>query len=604
MPAPSRPEVAATDAAPRGGSAAGSELRDDVGRASAPSGAGGGRFSAGAVAVLATIALVAAWTAWFVDRYAPLVPLGDGWTWVAHAKAWSERGFAGFWAEDPLLHAQHVYLLPSSLALALGPLFDGSFRPFAFLGAALTLACGVALYRVSRADGAGRALALVVFAAAVTFRHVENLLFGFQFGLPMSVLFAIAAIAAVGSRPGTRGLVAALALATGSAACSSAGLFAFVAVLLVRARPRRVTKATIGVWLVAFVALLVVAHVLLSVLFERSFVADAWERLSLARAPRILADFARLAGGGIVGGDAATPVGLAIVTLALTRLIVDVRERARASAVGGLAFFGLASTFAIAIARTPIDTPESRHAIFAAPAVAAAVLELARWFAAWSSVRARTALATGATVVLAWLHADAYAGALAVHRQAIAWDVDTRLALGAIAGGPALTDAELRAVNTGDPERVRGLLTFTRAAQRSIFGPSYHGLDVRTELPQQLAPGARAAIEDGVLAIRGPGHVFERVRCTFASGGIARLAIDAETGGGGNFGFLVRGADGVEKQNAAAPLEPGTGSRVRSVRVRIDAGDELDAYVFAASASEPVRLRSFSLVLVQSSCGP
>lgn len=554
---------------------------------------------------LAALLALGAWIAVFVHRHAPLVPLGDGWTWIAHAKAYSERGLAGFWAEQPLVHAQHFYLLPSTIALGLGPLVDYSFRPFAFLGSALVLACGLALYRIARAAGLRRYEALGVFAAVTTLRHVENLLFGFQIGLPLSVLFGIGAIVCAGSRQERGGTLLAIALAVGSLLCSSAGVLTCAVVIAVRwldlRRPR-----TLLVSALAVLALVVLAHVALTHLVERSFFADEVALVSFSSAPRIARDFVKLLGGGLVGGAAATPAGLVVFVACVARVVIGVRASRRVDGLSGLALFGLAATLAIAIARAPIQTPDSRHAIFAAPAVAVAAIELLRWLSARAPERssARVVLATSLAVGIGWLHADAHVDALALCRQSVTWDLDTRLFLGAIAGYGKLNAEEIRQVNPGETERIRSLMEFARDRKLATFGASYHGLEVRDGLPTRFAEAAHGGIEADVLRFSGSGYAYERSVCRFASGGVARLSVDVAVQGQATFGFIVRGADGVEKANVAAPLAPGADFSVRSIRARAAEGDELDAYVFTASESDSVRLRSFSTVLVQTSPGP
>lgn len=551
---------------------------------------------------LAVLVAIGAWIAVFAYRYAPLVPLGDGWTWIAHAKAYSERGLSGFWEEQPMVHAQHLYLLPSSIALVLGPLVDYSFRPFAFLSSALVLGCGLALYRVGRAAGLGRYEALAVFAAVTTLRHVENLLFGFQIGLPLSVLFGIGAIVCAGSSRGRGATLLALGLAAGSLLCSSAGVLSCAVVIAVRwldlRRPRTLLASAL-----AILALVVLSHVALTRMVERSFFADEVALVSFSSAPRIARDFVKLLGGGLVGGAAATPFGLVVLAAGIARVVVSVRASRRVDVLSGLALFGLAATLAIAIARAPIQTPDSRHAIFAVPAVAVCVLDLVRWLSARAPQHssARVALAASLAVGLAWLHADAHLDAMALYRQSVAWDLDTRLFLGAIAGDGKLSAEEIRQVNPGETERIRSLMEYARDRKLAISSPSYHGLVVHDGLPTRFAQAARGELQAGILHLSGSGYVYERSRCTFPSGGVARLSVDVAVQGQATFGFIVRGADGVEKANVAATLEPGADFAVRSIRARAAEGDELDAYVFSASEADSVRLRSFSTVLVQSS---
>jgi hypothetical protein len=108
--------------------------------------------------------------------------------------------------------------------------------------------------------------------------------------------------------------------------------------------------------------------------------------------------------------------------------------------------------------------------------------------------------------------------------------------------------------------------------------------------------------EDGALRFSGPGHLFNKYRCLFASGCSARLSVDLAQQGGATIGFLIHTADGRERDNVLISVPKGEG--VHSICVEAAAGETLRPYVFARSPEGEVRVRSFCTVLASSSPAP
>jgi hypothetical protein len=430
----------------------------------------------------------------------------------------------------------------------------------------------------------------------VSFRHHENLVYGFQVGLLLSVLLGACAVLVADARRDRRGLLLAAVLAAGSAISSSAGLLTCIAVPCVRwldpQRPRRWLAAGI-----AAAAVLPAAHLALMALFGHSFVAQALDRITWSAWPRIFVDAVKLLGGGLVEGKAATLVGLALLAGAGVLVVAQVRRTRRIDALAGLTLLSLLMTLAVAVARSPVEDPYSRYAIFAAPAVGAVGIGLLRLLEASAVPRAASAAALA--VGLAWLHADARLDADAYRSAVAPGELDQRLNLAALAGDGEPGPEEI-GLNRGPTDVLRGLMEFTRQRRLSIFSPRYRGLEVHNELPKVEHGAARGVLDEaGVLQFSGQGYLSNAYVCRFESGCAALLSVEAAAQGQATIGFRLLGADGIEKQNVVVPLTPGTEFSVHSARAKAVAGDTLVAYVFSARRKDVVRIRSFCTVLVQ-----
>ena len=301
---------------------------------------------------------------------APIVPIWDGWTWIAQAMAYADGGLGSLVERVGLNQGDQIYVLPSLIALFTAPALGYSFRPFALLAAALLLALGMVFYRLARRVGLMPIEASVVFICVTSFRHFENLLLGFQFGIVLSILAGVLAITIAGESQSPRGAVAATMLAIIACLSSSAGSLALVVVaLIVATRSNRPFKWLTAIALVigslaAFYATLAQFHVA-----EPGIPFHVLSRLDLGAVPRFFLDWLKIIGGGVVGGKAALAAGLPIAAVACGAIGESVICQRRIRTVAGLALFSLLTALAVTIARSPFDEPASRHAIAAAPAV-------------------------------------------------------------------------------------------------------------------------------------------------------------------------------------------------------------------------------------------
>jgi hypothetical protein len=545
------------------------------------------------IAVTASVALLA-----YPYVGAPVVPVWDGWTWIAHAMYYAQGGMGTLMRETGLNHGDQVYALPSLIALFAGPALDYSLRPLAFLSAGLVIAAGAVFYRLARDSGLGPLEGLAVFLSVSSYRHFENLLLGFQLGLVLCAFTGVLAIIAAGEWRGTRGLVAAVLLALMSAASSSAGIFAAAVVVLIRGnRP----GSRYGGLVAIMVAIALIGAFQYAIarfgLTPRSFLAHLLPQLGPGAIPRLFLDWIRVLGGGVLGGKAATIAGLVVAAGAGVVVIESIVRERRLVTQAGLAVFSLLATLAVAVARSPIDEPSSRHAIFAAPAVGVCAIRLMRaWRPALRSATGIAAMAIG----LAWLQADAMVDAQG-HRKAIAlWESDTRLYLLALEGGGRLSNDEIGRVNPGPPNFIRRLMEFTRERQWTIFSPRHRQWEIHEELPALAHAGARTMASTVPMQFAGPGYVYNRHSCGHASGCVARLSVDLEANGAATVGIIVRRADGTERSNEFVPARRERGASTQSVRVTVAEGETMEPYVFAYASEVVVAIASFRFVMVKS----
>lgn len=557
--------------------------------------------------VTAIMVLVGAWLCAYWYEGAPAVPVWDGWTWIAQAKAYSEGGFERVLKQEHLIvHAQHLYLLPSTIALVLGPLCDYSFRPFAFASVVMLLACGVVFYRLARAHGVSRFEALAVFLSVALFRHYENLLLGFQFGLVQSVLCGALALIVADVRRTRAGLVLAIVLALASAASSSAGIMACVALILVRwlepARLRQWILVTLGAAII-----LPAVHFGLLFAYGVSFVGDAVEklaltRLSLSSLPSTFEHAVKLLGGGLAGGKAATPVGLAVLAGSCAMIVAQVRRTKRIDALSGLAIYSLLCALTIAIARSPFENPDSRHEIFVAPAVGVCAIGLARFVCALTTTR--TLANASLFVCLAWLNADARLDARDYRHMLMDMEYDARFALTALEHGEELTPEELAKVYPGPKEPLRGWMQYVVDKELSVFSAGNRGFEVHRELPSGAAEGVSVERVDGILRFSGPGHVYNEYHSAFTSGCAVQLSVDLALDGKALIGILLEREDGTEYSNYNVSVRPSEAFARRVVRVSAPAGLKIKAYVYAPSRQDIVRIKSYTVRILQASVDP
>jgi hypothetical protein len=517
----------------------------------------------------------------------PEVPVWDGWTWISHAQALSEHGLAGLWEQHPFVHTQHIYALPAFIALLLGPLVDFSFRVFALVSLACVIGTGVAFWKLGRREGLGPYAALAVFASIVSLRHFENLLSGFQMGLTLCVVLGTLAVIVADVRRDRIGLVLACALALLSASSSSAGLFALGAVVLVRGvvpgRPRVWIASVVGI-----VLALAVVHVVLLLLYENSFIGHFLGSLSWSTAPHVLEQTAKVLGGGLVGGTTAVPLGLALLTGGIAFAVTRARQVRRVDALLGLALFSLCSCVAIAVARTPAESPDSRYAMFAAPFVGVCAIGLLQWLQRAPAVRPLGY--AGLCVGLAWTGLTSRDAAAQYQSAMDGMAFDASYAIAMTSQGVPLTHADIGLVNPGPTEEIRSKTNST--------------LEMHVDLPRLVYGTTDVRTVDGVLRFRGEGHVYDEYEARPDSGRSIRLEVEASCTGVATVGIIRRSADGTETANTGTPIPPRGEFRTISVRALALPGEKIHPYVYANGRGSEVVVKSFRVVLVDARVAP
>ena len=555
------------------------------------------RAVAAGVIVAATALLVH-----YVYANAPVMPLRDGWKWIQSALAFDRGGLTAVLRTTAFNHADQIYVLPSLIALAIGPWVDYSYRAFAFATLALLIALGAMFYRLARGEGLGPLLAAAVFVAVASMRHWINLLLGFQFGIFLSVISGALAIVVADRRRDRAGLVVAIALAAVSVASSSAGVLAAICVIFVR------STAHASQWRWAQAALLAIAVFALvewiALRFGRLertvFATTVLERLG-DDAPGAFVSWLHLIGGALIGGRASLHVGVVVAAMSVL-VLADALRGGRVDALAGLVLFSMLGTVAIALLRPPAEILSTRHEIMASPAIGACAIRLLAWQPHARALRAIAALVVAAGLIV--VEADAYGDARRFAAAIADWDVDVRMYVAALAHGKQhVSPDEIRRVNPRATDAVRSWMQFARERRWTIFSPHYHGLESSDALPTRFADAARSVASAGVpLAFTGTGYVFNRYACAFASGCAIRESVELRATGAATIGIIVRGRDGAVLRNVAVAVGAPAAWIARSARTTLEPGESADAYV--ASPGPQVDVRSMSVVVVTRSSKP
>ena len=537
----------------------------------------------------------------YTYRNAPAVPIWDGWLWIAQARTYLDSGVARVVETYGLNNNEHLYVLPSALFLFASPGVDFSSRPFALAGAVLLVALGVLFYAIARSAGLKRFEALLVLLVAVSFRHYENLLIGFQFGLVLSVVTGASAVYLADREASRAGLPLCLILAFLSAASSAVGLIALGLVPAVRSHGewnrKRVMFAVIAFSLLvlAGAGALYSLEVMRGNYFDK--IARAFEGKSVAR---VLVDWIRIMGGGLVADQAAPAVGLAIVAWLAVCLTRDLHSKRRLSGLSGLALFSLLSTLAVAWGRSPIPSVASRWAVFAAPGIAAGLIWLLLRLTQRDDQRTNARVAS--TVVVCFLFATNFVDAASYAQGIYAWEMEVRTYLAYLKVGGALSNAEIGRVNPGAPEFIRALMEFynEKSPQRDRDAL---GLEVRRSFPSTIAREATMRHDGNLLLLSGPGYVFDRWTCQHPSGCAFRLAVELSAAGAATIGIIVRRPDGSERININHPVPRTSGFDNETVIASAAFGELVDPYVFCFTNADTVRIRDFTVFSVRAA-GP
>ncbi len=548
-----------------------------------------------ATVAVATIASVLLWL--YVWESAPVVPIWDAWLWIAQARAFLDGGVGAIIRDVGLANNEHLYALPSLIFLLAGPWVDYSQRLFALTAVALLVAFGVFFYGVARSSGLGRFGALLVFLVVVSFRHYENLLIGFQFGLVLSVFAGAAAVVMSGHRPGWARLAAAVSLALVSAASSAVGVIALGLVITIGIvdwrGPKRIVLAGIG--LGVFVLLCGIALYYGGLMGKGYFaaMAKAFHGTSVAG---ILVGWARVMGGGLVAERAAaTATGLASITWLVGCLAEELRRDRRISGLSGLALFSLFSTLAVAWGRLPVVEVASRWAIFATPGIGVGLIWLLLRLT--KEGKPQPALQGALAFLIVWLAAFHHVDAGAYRQRTEAWAAEVRAYLVDLKTGGMPTIAEIGRVNPGPPDFILKLMTFynRNGPSEDEGGPA---IEVLRMLPSSVAPGATIRQDGELLALTGPGYTYNRLTCAQESGCLMRLAVDVSTTGKVTVGIIVRNPDGTERVNANHPVPANSSFSVQTVSVSAAFREMVDAYVFCFTSDDTARIREFKVLSI------
>ena len=538
----------------------------------------------------------AAWVCHYTWASAPAVPIWDAWAWIEEMPSYAEGGIAAVLHSRGLANNEHFYTLPTAIYHATGTLTEHSMRPFAFVSAASLIALGTLFFFVALSAGAGRLGALLAFLAVVSMRNHENLLGGFQFGIMLSVAAGTGALVVADRWRTTGGLVAGTAIALVSVFSSAIGVFSLALVVAIRfgeqARPRRLLVAMAV--LVVLIVLAGVAFYALDVRFDRY--VDRIVKAFVSQSPAAaIADWVKVVGGGLIGGKAATAVGLVEIGWLWWCTIDDVRAHRRLGALSAIALFSLASSLAVAWGRSPFDfgEPSSRWAIFAAPANAVAIIwAFRRWPRFASDLPARLVIA----VPVIWLIA-ANAVDAAKHRKHVEqWAFELRTYLAYFAAGDPLGADQLRRFSPAAPERTRRIVSLYSNALPNAYRDG-GGIELALALPANVEGQAAVARDEAVLQVSGPGYAYNRLVCKFETGCRARLIADVATQGRATLGIIVRTPAGAERTNFFESIDANGMPHVQAVAADVAFDERLDPYVFSFTANDRVRIRSFAVVM-------
>lgn len=549
-----------------------------------------GRLAALAIAVVA-VAILGQYT----FRGAPDVPIWDAWSWIAQVATYANGGRAPVVPTSMLAQNEHLYLVPTLAFHATASAVGYSLRPYAFVSVALFAGLGALLARVALSAGAGLTGALLAFLVAVSMRNYENLLAGYHFGIVLSVVSGTAALWIADDRRTASGLAVALALALVSLLSSAVGGLALALVVAVHQfdanKPRRllIAASLLATLAVAGGAALYALNVGFRGYVRRVF--EAWDVQSAAVA---IVDWAKVMGGGVIGGKTAAVVGLVVIGWLVSCIVDEIRAQKRLTAPCAIALFSLASTFAVAWGRGPVYEPASRWAVYALPGAAMAVA----WLCARVAPRfgARGRLGILAVLLWVWLTASNYLDATGYRNDIQRWAFELRTYLAYFNAKDPLTNEQLGRFNPTPPERMRRLVSLYDDLRPQAYRHG-GGIELTKQLPSRTARAAVASVDGDVLEVTGPGYVHNRHICTHATGCLVRLITNVETQGAATVGIIVRTPDGAERANASSRLVADGSPHLQSVAVEVASGEQVDPYVFCYTANDRAVIHSFGLVV-------
>lgn len=550
-----------------------------------------GRLGALAIAVIA-----AAWLGQYTYSGAPDLPFWDAWGWIADIPSYRDGDSVAVLRKGMLSQNEHLYLLPALVFRTTASVFGYSLRPYAYLSVVLFVCLGALLSRVAVSAGAGIGGALLVFLVAVSFRHFENLLLGFQFGLVLSVFAGTAAIWIADEYQTASGFSIALALALASLLSSAAGVFSLVLVVAVHhfdvKNPRK--------WLIAvsLLAVLMVATGAALYAFDvrfYQFVHLFLRALVAQSAALAIVDWIKVMGGGLIGGKFAAAVGFIGIGWLVSCIADDVRARHRLAAPSAIALFSLLSTFAVAWGRSPITEPASRWAVFALPGTAMAIVWLfARIVPRVEGGRVRVGIPVA--LLWVWLTASNFVDAAGYRNYIEQWAFELRTYLAYHNAGEPLTKEQLGRFNPAIPELMRRILSIYKEVRPQAFRD---GIELATQLPSSVAGEAVVSMDGGVLRVAGPGYVHSRHVCVDETGCVVRLIATVEAQGAATLGIIVRSPAGVQRANENITIPADGKPQVQTISADVANGEQVDPYVFCYTTNDRARIRSFSVVVIR-----
>ena len=392
---------------------------------------------------------------------APQIPVWDSWSWIL----WLQRiksGEMGFRDLLLLTHIEHPYGFPTAVFVYLGSLWDYSLKPMAIISTIVIVASGAILFRQARKCGVQSiAVLLAVAIVSLSCRQYENVLFGFQLGFPLTVMFGLGAVIAasymgrtIGSRGRALALLALLGCLLGGATSSAASFAIFPAVviclLLLAKRPSILAALLVvmlaGLWLYYYLPFIIGNHV------GRPLTADIAKGLFiLAGSPLFESVRASLATGVVV-------ICSFTVFAFIRRNGTDAEREMIAMGVLSLGFIGILSGGRGDMGG--INPP--RYATFAMPLVVAMIsLAIGRMDYRWQR---RVAVPVIALAVSSAFIAVRTGGA-----QARMNATDTKVLSQIMLNHAASSDANIGKLNPGPPELIRGLVSFLEQHRWNAF---------------------------------------------------------------------------------------------------------------------------------------
>jgi len=528
-------------------------------------------------------------------------PYWDSWAWVEWLRQY-QAGEAGLGDLLVRAHNEHPYGLPGVSFIMLGAPTGYDFRVPSLLSALVVCLNAWLVLATIRRAGGGRHALVGATLVCLSLRSSENLLYGFQLGFPLTLLFGLLAIRGALAR-GPFGLACMAAALVAGSFCSAAFAGAYGGVLLALVAPRveaahrssavigapattqrPARRAAIGAGLTLGILaawLAIYLPALSTGAFRPSFAQRAMGLATLAGSPLTAAPLPAALLGVVV---------LSVFARRLPRALAGRDNAQIALAAVGLCGLGLIAVVAFGRGTMAGGNP-SRYATFGAPLVAVAC--------AWAcDARPRWRWSIVCTALAAWLlsaHGARVEARLASSRELLTGDVLLHQA--------TRSDDEVRMLNPGPAPALRRLF---RMWERQGLGPfaEPERYAFRPH-PLEVLPGKGARLtqqRDATYVLRGPGRAGGSVPCR---GETVRLDITGISSPAPHLllprlaqrrfaGLLFFGADGQMLQHRTLSLE-GELSEVHLACAGPPDSVRVEAYVYSPGPEREVMFRSLEL---------